>query len=97
MTEVFTALSAVMTNLASILSFPPSAHKCPECDSVVGLPLIFSNIFRVTPCSSCGLTLIFDERKGWRRKKVSVESVLCKDYKTEEFIYGERIKELVNS
>jgi len=82
--------------MASILSFPPSVQKCPECDSIVGIPLMFSNIFRVTPCPSCGLILVFDEIKGWMRKKVSVKSVLSKDYKGEEFTYGERIKELVN-
>lgn len=88
---------SIMSEFVSMLSFPLSSDKCPGCDCVIGLPLIFSDIFRVTPCPSCSLILVFDERKGWVRKKVSVRSVLCKNYKSEEFTYGERIKELVNS
>jgi len=71
-------------DIASTLGFPHGAAKCPMCDSLVGLPLIMTDIFRVTPCPKCGLTLVFEEEKGgWVAKKVQVKDVLSKKYQTE--------------
>jgi len=71
-------------DIASTLGFPHGAAKCPVCDSLVGFPLIMTNIFRVTPCPKCKLILVFKEEEGgWVAKKIKLKDALNKKYKPE--------------